>query len=302
MAPSPHFSPRASNLRRIGRTVFALTVVGVATGCSWLSPKFSSVFKPAQDFTRSYTEISPEEEHVIGRAVAARILGAFRPVQDAALTQYLTQVGAVLAARSGRPNLFSGYTFVVLDTEQVNAFATPSGYIFVTRGFLSLLTDEDEVAALLAHEISHVVLRHGLQAIRSEHYGSYVQVGATSVSALDCSGVAQQLATAFSGAVGDILDRLLTTGYSREQEYDADQAAAALLARAGYSSSALTNVLNHLVRIKEQGWPTSGGGWFATHPAPHERLVSLSVHLVESTAARIGRSKRDRRFRKRLNR
>jgi predicted Zn-dependent protease len=280
----------------------ALIVVGVVSGCSWFSPKVSSVFKPAQDFSRTYTEVSPEEEHVLGRAVAARILASFRPVQDTALTQYLTQVGAVLAARSGRPSLFAGYTFVVLDTDQVNAFATPSGYIFVTRGFLSLLRDEDEVAALLAHEISHVVLRHGLQAIRSEHYGSYVQVGTTAVSALDCSGIAQQLTAAFSGAVGDIFDTLLTTGYSREQEYEADQAAAALLARAGYASSALTSVLNHLVRLKEQGGAASGGGWFATHPAPHERLVSLTPHLSESSSALSGKAKRDRRFWKRLKR
>src|SRR6185312_47668 len=105
-----------------------------------------------------------EEERKIGEDVSAKIRARFGVVQDAAVHKYVTLVGLSVARESERPKL--PWTFIVLDTDGVNAFASPGGLVHVTRGALGLMNNEGELAGVLAHEISHVTRKHTVNAIK----------------------------------------------------------------------------------------------------------------------------------------
>lgn len=111
---------------------------------------------------RATAEITPRQEYYIGRAVAATILKQYRPWNHPAANAYVNKVGQSLALVSDAPQTFGGYHFLVLDSPEINAFAAPGGLILVSRGLLACCGSEDELAAVLAHEISHVQLKHGL--------------------------------------------------------------------------------------------------------------------------------------------
>ena len=110
-------------------------------------------------------EITDSEEYYIGRAVAARVLSQYPLYQNAKVTEYVNEVGQTVARKSARPNTFKGYHFAVLDTKELNAFACPGGTIFITRGLLVTCANEDELAAVLAHECSHVANKDGINSI-----------------------------------------------------------------------------------------------------------------------------------------
>lgn len=272
-----------------------VAISSILSACSFFTPRTPTVFEPTDEFARTYEDIAPEEEHVIGRAVAARILGRYKTYDDPFLNEYIAQVGRVLAASSERPDPFAGYSFAILDSDEVNAMATPSGFVFITTGLLRLVGDEDALASILAHEITHVTRRHGLQAIKPENYGSYAQVGGVALSAIDCSALTQQMAVAFSKAVGDVFDTLVSRGYSRQQEYEADLGATEVLNKSGYRGTGMNEALLALAGTSGQS-----GGWFSTHPAPQERLAQLGTSVSDAPASQAGFSARRMRFKEHL--
>ncbi|HWP68404.1 MAG TPA: M48 family metalloprotease, partial [Rectinemataceae bacterium] len=111
-------------------------------------------------------QLLPEEEYYIGRAVAASIFTKYAPYDNRDLNSYLNKLGQGLALYSSRPEIYAGYRFIGLSSDEVNAFATPGGHILVARGLLRLVQSEDELAAVLAHEIAHVALGHGLSSVQ----------------------------------------------------------------------------------------------------------------------------------------
>src|SRR5260221_14471885 len=111
--------------------------------------------------------VSEEEERKIGEDVSAKIRQRFGVVQDPAIHKYVTLVGTTLAQQSERPNL--AWTFIVLDTDGVNAFPSPGGFVHITRGALGLIKNESELAGVLGHEIGHVVRKHTINAIRKSN-------------------------------------------------------------------------------------------------------------------------------------
>ncbi len=116
--------------------------------------------------TAEQTEFTPEQEYYIGRAVAANILATRKVYDNKAATDYLNVFERSLAIYSDRPETFGGYHVLIMDSDEINAFSAPGGLILVSRGLLRCAQNEDEVAAILAHETSHVVLKHGLNAIK----------------------------------------------------------------------------------------------------------------------------------------
>ena len=100
------------------------------------------------------------------------ILARYKVYEDAPLTGYVNRVGGLVAAVSERPETYGGYHFWVLDSDGINAFAAPGGFVFVTRGLLAQAPDEEAVAAVLAHEVGHVCLKHGLKAIKQSRLTS----------------------------------------------------------------------------------------------------------------------------------
>jgi len=229
----------------------------------------------ANRLRKSFQDLDPSEEHFIGRSVAAELLAKpeYPLVADESLNKYLNDIGLAIAATNDevrRP--FLDYRFAALDTDEVNAFACPGGTILVTRGLLAKAETEDEVAAILAHEIAHVTLRHGLGAIQKANLASaFAYLGEGAAQATMNSEDLAKLTGIFDDSIDDIVQTLITNGYSREAETEADALGRKFLAGTGYNPGALRRVL---VKMEGSG---GSGGMFATHPAPSTRVAALGA-------------------------
>jgi predicted Zn-dependent protease len=234
--------------------------------------------KTADVVAKSFEDITPEQEYYIGRAVGANILRQYSPYSEARANAYLNLLGQTLAMASERPETFGGYHFLILDSGEVNAFAAPGGLIFVSRGLLACADSEDTVAAILAHEVGHVVKKHGLKAVKTSRYkDAGLAIGKAAVEEYGSEQLVQ-VTSAFSGSIDDITSTLVNTGYSREAEKEADLAAVQILERTGYDPNALVRMLE---RMKARLKP--GGPDFAkTHPDPAVRIAEIRKSLPVS--------------------
>jgi len=212
--------------------------------------------------------------------VGANILSQIPPYEEAKTNAYLNLLGQSLAMVSDRPETFGGYHFLVLDSAAINAFAAPGGLVFVSRGLLRCADSEDAVAAILAHEIGHVVKQHGLKAIKTARFkDAGLAIGKAAVEELGSAELAKVTA-AFSGTIDDITSTLVNSGYSRGAEKEADLAAVEILKRSGYDPNALVRML---VVMKSRLKP--GGPDFAkTHPDPEDRIAEIRKVLPEAPA------------------
>jgi predicted Zn-dependent protease len=225
---------------------------------------------------KSQEELTPEQEYYLGRAVSARILGTYPPKLDSTLTRYVNDIGQVIISVSDLPETFGGYHFAVIESDEVNAVSAPGGFVFISQGLIRRLKDEDSLAAVLAHEVAHVVHRDGVSAISNANLFAALteasrQAAAVGISKSSVPLDISPLADMFSKSVTDLTEKLLVTGYDRSQEYKADAYAVELLRRAGYETSALARVLSAI----ESSTPTEHGGWLDTHPAPNKRMAEL---------------------------
>lgn len=244
--------------------------VGEATGT--ITPEQGeSIRRTGAALERTFEDLTPEQEHFIGRTVAATILDSYSVYENAAATEYLNLLGQVLAMVSDRPETFGGYRFLILDSDEINAFAAPGGFIFVSRGMLRLCQTEDELAAVLAHEIGHVQHQHGLRAIRSSRWAAALAVGLTEAGRSWGGEELRQLTAAFEGAIDDITSTLMVNGYSRRLEREADEAAVTIMRRLGYDPRALIRMLTHMERDLRPG----GLDFARTHPAPQDRIREI---------------------------
>ena len=252
-----------------------------------------AIIKTGEALRKGFADLTPREEHYLGRAVAARILGQYRRLDDDERTGYLNTLGQVLARASNRPETFGGWHFLLLDTDEVNAFAAPGGLVFVTRGLYATCSTEEQLAAVLAHEVSHVTLRHGLGAIKNERLTeAFTIIGTTALKEYS-SGQLQQLTTAFEGSINDIANRMIVSGYSQGQEYAADAEAARVAWRAGYDPAGLTEFL---AALREKGKQGATKGFFSTHPPPGERLTRAESSIKAEKLAGQADAVRTQRF------
>lgn len=203
--------------------------------------------------------ISTEQEIVIGRGIAATVAGHYGIVRDPALTRYVNLVGSTVASIAPRPDIV--YRFAVLDTDEVNAFAAPGGYVFVTRGALGTMRDEATLAAVLAHEVGHVDGRDVVREIQSKARTALgIEEAAERV---DITGE-EYLRKAIETGAG-----ALFMGLSREDELGADAFAVKAAAAAGYDPGGLVRFLESLAtRSGEEDLSLLE----KTHPGPEERL------------------------------
>ncbi len=268
------------------------TTIGAGTG------KISREEKERLDRLALQTEraaraMTEQEEHYLGRAVAATILGQYPLYRDDRLTRYLNEAGQSLALASDRPFTFGGYRFAILDTEEVNALACPGGTIFITRGMLRRVQNEEELAAVVAHEISHVGNRDGLKAIQQARWMEVVTLLGSEAARKAGGAEMAKLVSLFEGSVQDVVKTLTVNGYSREQEGNADRSALALLQRFGYDPQGLPDFLRKLG--KEQ---TGGGkaGMFKTHPGMGDRESEARSMITANRWSPKNHPERDRRF------
>jgi predicted Zn-dependent protease len=249
------------------------TAVGVATGTISTS-QAESINKTSTAVGKVFDKLTPENEYYIGRSVGATIMKSYKPCDNQEANRYLNILGQTLAMASDRPETFGGYHFLLLDTDEINAFAAPGGLIFVSRGLVRCCKDEDALASVLAHEVGHVQLMHGLKAIKASRFkDAALTAGLEAGKNLGGEQLAG-LTTAFEGTLSDITSTLVNSGYSRSLELEADAVAVTIMKRVGYNPNGLKEMLTEMEsKIK----PDKGFG--KTHPDPKIRLKALESQL-----------------------
>jgi predicted Zn-dependent protease len=272
---------------RTRRLLAALLVASMA-----LTPAACSrVVNPATGESQ-YTTLSPEDERQIGAQQHPQILQEFGGAyDDAALQAYVEEVGGRLGAVSDLPE--DDFTFTILNSEVVNAFALPGGYVYVSRGLLALAENEAELAGVLGHEIGHVTARHAAQR-QTQATGAGILATLGTIGAAILGGqVAGEIAQQVAGAGAEAY----VAGYSRDQELEADTLGIRYMARAGYDPQAMATFLRKLDgqaelerRLRGEAGD-AGQSWFATHPRTLDR-VQRAIEEVGAPAEH-GRLERD---------
>lgn len=244
---------------------------------------------------KGFADLTPQEEYFIGRAVAARVLGMYRPAENPAATRYLNAIGLTVARASSGPETYGGWHVSLLDSDEINAFAAPGGFIFVTRGLYRSCRTEEQLATVIAHEVGHVTLRHGLAAIKTSRLTeAFAIIGTEAVKEFTGANLAK-LTEAFAGTIDDIIDQMVSLGYSRGQEYAADAEAVRIAYRAGYDPAGLGEFL----RTLQANSATAGNkGFFSSHPPAADRLEEVEARLKEEKLASETEPARTARFSK----
>lgn len=222
--------------------------------------------------------ISDEEERILGRDVAARVIGRFGLEKNPEQTYYLNLIGQAIGKRSDRPNL--PYRFAILATDDVNAYSCPGGYIFVTRGALKMVQNEAELAAVLAHEVAHVTERHIIKALQHSKL--------LNVSAEVAADAFKQGGELFQ-QMSDFATDALFKGLKKTDEYASDAKAIEYLDRMGYDYPAMYRVLDELDERRRTGHAKVLA---RTHPSPKSRIRELhraeaKLHLGSPTGIRL---------------
>jgi predicted Zn-dependent protease len=210
-------------------------------------------------------EYNDAEEAAIGRQIAGNLLGAAALVNDKKLQKYVNNVGRWVASQSERPGL--AWHFGVIDSSDINAFAAPGGYIFVTSGLYRMLNDESELAGVLAHEIGHVIRKHHLKILQQSRM---VDQGGKVLT--EQVGGNEQIQN-WIGSGAEIVARSL----DKNAEFEADRIAVVLSARAGYDAYGLPQVLQGIGHASND----SVALLFKTHPHPDERLAKMDSAMDE---------------------
>jgi predicted Zn-dependent protease len=245
--------------------------------------------------SRMDTSISEAEEvftmrdsYFLGRTVAAHILTRYRSfTANPALSEYLNLICSALAINSPSPNWYNGYRVMILDTDVPNAFSTPGGHIFITRGIINLATSEDMLAAIIAHEMAHIQLEHAVADIKQTRVTQRLGQEQQRLSQ-GLSGQQQE----FTQSVNQIVNSLLGRGYSQLQEFEADNAAVTLLALAGYNPESLIELIRIMGRLQGSQMASLNN----SHPLPSQRIANLErrpvPRVANTTSARVARFNR----------
>jgi beta-barrel assembly-enhancing protease len=243
------------------------------------SPRqLGAILKKAGEFRELI--ITEGDEIKLGQAVSEKVRARYGVVQDANVHRYVTLVGAVLAVSTPRANL--PWTFIVLDTDGVNAFAAPGGFIHITRGALALMSNEAELAGVLAHEIEHVVQKHTISALKKN---KAIQLGANET--LGDKSVFNKLVEKTTEAV--------MAGFGRGEELESDREGIRLANKVGYDPNGLGGFLQRLADRNKAA--TEKQGLFASHPEMQERLDLLKKQIgAEKLASTATLEARYRKF------
>ncbi len=232
---------------------------------------------------RALAGFSQEEEAAIGRQAAGNLLGAAPLVKDAKLQQYVNRAGRWIASQSERPGLV--WHFGVIDSNDLNAFAAPGGYVFVTKGLYRLLQSESELVGVLAHEIGHVIKKHHLRILQQSRL---VDMGRKVLAKR--VGENEQIKNLI-GNGAEIFARSL----DKNAEYEADRVAVILAARAGYDPFGLPVVLQDIGHVAKDDGRVSL--LFKTHPHPDDRLAKLGEAIGDRLDGLKGQTLENRFYR-----
>jgi predicted Zn-dependent protease len=245
-----------------------LLALGMVPGgaAAQLNLNLNRLMDTGKNLRDAFKDVDEKQEAEIGREYAAVLVGAAPLLANAEVQRYVNRVGRWLSLHSERPDL--NWQFGVLDSGNINAFATPGGYVLITRGLIERLRSEAELAGVLAHETAHVVRKHHLNAMKK---GKGVEAGANVLSMyLEQGG--QRSAAAKEKLVSGMKEIMLR-GLDKDDELEADRMGVVIAARAGYDPFGLVSVLQMLQSLNPKD--SELALMFATHPDPGSRLDAL---------------------------
>lgn len=221
----------------------------------------------ALDVLQAFT-IGDKEEIAIGSQIHPSLLaqmGGAHP--DQKLQSYVNQIGQRLVKASTRSNI--PYHFTVVNTAQVNAFAIPGGYVYITKGILQMMRDEAELASVVGHEIGHVVARHGVKKIRTV---VVAQKAVKHVSRLGEAAITQ---------LTNLFANLWITGYGRENELEADHLGLHMANNIDYDPNGALRLFKHFLALEGKGHGGLLNVMFASHP-PTKKRVDLAEKEIKT--------------------
>lgn len=227
--------------------------------------------------------ITDKEERQLGEQVSLKLRNRFGVYQDAKVTKYVTLVGMMLAQASDHPDY--DWQFIVLDTDGVNAYAAPAGFVHITRGLLGLMKNEAELAGVLGHEITHITKQHTVNAIRQQKGISLGSELASSGASLRDQFIARMSAAAFN--------KIFEGEFSRGDENQSDEIGTQLINKVGYLPTGLADVLKK-VDARNTGRDGRNGGWFASHPDSKDRIEKNAKLIASEKLA--GKATADERY------
>ena len=259
--------------------LLAAVAISVLLGSCSTTPAGSTAFTPF---------MSTSQERSIGKSEHPKLLAEYGGAyKDDKVASYVAMVGGRVLQNSETPN--DAFTFTLLDSSVVNAFALPGGYVYISRQLLALMNDEAELASVLGHEIGHVTDRHTAKRYNTQMLGG---IGSLLVAVLTGSGQMAQLAGQAAQAY--------TLSYSRDQEFKADTLGVRYISRAGYDPYAAADMLATLgaqdaleARIKGSQAADTTPGWARTHPLTGDR-VNRAQSLAQNTGLGAGKQPRNR--------
>ena len=257
--------------------IFAISIVltnaQTSRAISWLD----LIRSGAQIYQLS--SISDKEEIKLGRDINQELIrsGQARIYRNPQITRYVNRIGQRLAQHSQRPNI--PYTFQVVDDNNVNAFATMGGYVYIHTGLMETAENEAELASVIGHEIGHIVGRHAIEQMRE----TAIAQGLLSTAGLDSSQAVQ---------IG--IDLALRRPNSRGDELEADRFGLDNLKKSGYAPSAMVSFMEKLL---QQG--SSVPSILSTHPATSERIKRLQENIDPKTA-NVGNGLNNQAYRNRI--
>lgn len=246
----------------------------------------------AEKAEKTFEDITPEQEYYLGRAVAANIVDRYQASDSPKIDHYLNLVGKTLVLASQKSQDYSNYHFLLLEANEINAFAAPRGFIFISKGMLALCENEDDLAAVLAHEIGHVAHSHALKSIETSRLTSALTTLATEGAKQSGQYYVSRLVGDFEGSIDDMTQTLINNGYGRGLESEADETAVDILQKAGYDANGLLRVLQRM-KAKTAG---NRQGFAATHPDMDDRIAEISELINENPTNPLS-AKRTARFR-----
>lgn len=247
----------------------------------------NKVISAGKNLGAASKDVSEPEEISIGEGMASVLLGAAPLVKNEALQRYVNQVGRYLSLQTERPDL--PWHFGVLDSNSVNAFATPGGHIFVTSGLLRKMHSEAELAGVLSHEIAHVLRKHHLAAMKKAGgMGFLADVASIAVEQKEGGSYAgKELSKNLISGMKEVMVR----GLDKDDEYEADRMGVVIATRAGYDPYGLPAVLQTLEGLSGS---SDVSLLFSTHPSPDSRLDTLSGLMQTNFDHYQGQSVSDR--------
>ncbi len=217
-------------------------------------------------------EFTPKEEYYLGRTLSARVLKEYPLHKNGKsdLNLYITKIGHTLASASDRPETYQGYRFVVLKSTHRNAYAVPSGYIFITTGLLDIVKNEDELAAVMAHEVSHIALKHPMISVNDYNKRKIISELIQFVTGRALSPHNISHSTLIFGNIVDEIYKNIQSGYDSDKEKEADLMAVDILIRSGYNPHGFSEVLKRLK--KHEG----------IHGTPNQRAMNVEKKISSS--------------------